>query len=277
MGCWGPCPLTFLLMPLNGAHMITGVAFSFSHKMLMNRRCLCECLCLRMQIVNPLKSILNAVVKAHRQKAKLEHICPVVLLKWLPDCEKMFHCCCIYEATVTTIRNWRSKLPASFKHDSLFLLLYVRTVCTWTINVTIFFCPRSGPRRRTWQTQTQTSHSAIPIQRQQHQFPGLRCMLGFTAACLHVYVFIYALILLSVPVKEILIWVCMLWNAVLFFMRDIPRSNLHEPFKFPYIVLFNTNHVIAVTCLTQHGNVLEKLFCNVKAISVCICVSFSEL
>lgn len=124
MGCWGPCPLTFLLMPLNGAHMITGVAFSFSHKMLMNRRCLCECL--RMQIVNPLKSILNAVVKAHRQKAKLEHICPVVLLKWLPDCEKMFHCCCIYEATVTTIRNWRSKLPASFKHDSLFLLLYVR-------------------------------------------------------------------------------------------------------------------------------------------------------
>lgn len=57
--------------------MITGVAFSFSHKMLMNRRCLC----LRMQIVNPLKSILNPVVKAQGQKAKVEHICPVVLLK----------------------------------------------------------------------------------------------------------------------------------------------------------------------------------------------------
>lgn len=119
-----------LLRPLSSDLPLNAFEWStydhWCHKMLMNRRCLCECLCLRMQIVNPLKSILNPVVKAHRQKAKLEHICPVVLLKWLPDCEKMFHCCCIYEATVTTIRNWRSKLPASFKHDLFLLLLYVR-------------------------------------------------------------------------------------------------------------------------------------------------------
>lgn len=52
------------------------------------------------------------------------------------------------------------------------------------------------------------------------------------------------------PQLYLFVWACLLWNAAWLFMRDIPRSNLHEPFKFPRIVLFNTNHVIRVTWLT---------------------------
>lgn len=50
-----PCLLTILEKPLNAARMISGVAFSISHKMLMSWRCawkcLCECMCLRVQSV----------------------------------------------------------------------------------------------------------------------------------------------------------------------------------------------------------------------------------
>ena len=76
-----PYPLTFLLMPLNAAHTVDGVAFSFTHKMLMSRRCLYGCMCLRTQIVDLFKSILDSVVKVLSGKAKVEHTYPGGLLK----------------------------------------------------------------------------------------------------------------------------------------------------------------------------------------------------
>lgn len=103
------------------------------------------------------------------------------------------------------------------------------------------FSPVSGPRRHTWHKRTRTSHLVGPMRSHQHQFPGPRCMLSITAGRLHVYLCLFINSSQRTCYGN-------LYTGTMqccCFCVTLSRSNLHEPCKFPYIVLFNTTHVIS--------------------------------
>ena len=203
---------SFLLMPLNAAHMITGVAFRFI-KISRNRRWKCLC---------------------------FENACPPI---------KIYSEACSWGSQKKSAHIPANKAVVKYDLFSCVTLLLLRYRLQIQIMI-CHLCPLSGPRRRTWRTQTQRRHPATSMQRHRHQFPGQKCVLCFSVACLHVCVLVYAFMLFSVAAVEAFVPVCLRWNALLLFIRDIPRSNLHEPFIFPDIVLFNTNHVMCLPWLT---------------------------
>ncbi len=173
--------LTFLLTLLSPAHMITGVGF-FATKCwwaggLHGSVNVCVCFWGCTGDVQPLKSILNAVVKAHRRKAEVKHTYPRA------ENDSMILKRCVM-ATVFNLWGYSLKryetgegiFLATVKYD--LLLLYVRH------RLQMWLCPLFGHRRRTWRTQTQRSHPVTTMQRHQRQFPGQRCMLSSIAALL---------------------------------------------------------------------------------------------
>lgn len=175
------------------------------------------------------------LLRLTEEKGKVEHICPEVLSKVTPcfwtDISLLLYICGY------SCNNKKQKIEASW-------LLLSTNCCSFCCMSDVHYkCDRlllsSFMSQEAHVTDADTNNSpGHPNAKAPTPVPRTKVHAWFYSsitACWH----------LCFPT-----WDCMLRNALSLFMLDNPRSNLHESFKFPYIALFNPNHVIFVTCLT---------------------------